>query len=87
METQAAPRMQQRSKSQKGSQHVAQCPTPLRRSNTGSSHLDVLREAYAAVASGGSQIPVHELVQAARLVHQIGATLSEQLNKKFESTS
>lgn len=86
METQAAPRMQQRSKSQKGSQYVAQYPTPLRRSNTGSSHLDVLREAYAAVASGGSQIPVHELVQAARLVHQIGATLSEQINKKFEST-
>lgn len=86
METQAVPRMQQRSQSQKGSQYVAQNPTPLRRSNTGSSHLDVLREAYAAVASGGSQIPVHELVQAARLVHQIGATLSEQINKKFEST-
>jgi hypothetical protein len=84
METRA-PRTHQRSKSQKASQHVAQHPTPLRRS--GSSRLDALREAYAAVASGGSQIPVHELVQAARLVHQIGATLSEQISKKFESSS
>ncbi|KAG2361697.1 hypothetical protein BDR07DRAFT_1461296 [Suillus spraguei] len=78
---------QQRSKSQEAGQHVAQYPTLLRRSNTGSSHLDALREAYAAVASGGSQIPVHELVQATRLVHQIGAALSEQMNKKFGGSS
>ncbi|KAG2037796.1 hypothetical protein BDR03DRAFT_919410 [Suillus americanus] len=87
METRATTRTQQRSKSQEASQHVAQYPTPLRRSNTGSSHLDALHEAYAAVASGGSQIPVHELVQATRLVHQIGAALSEQMNKQFGDSS
>jgi hypothetical protein len=87
METQAAPRTQQHSKSEEASQHITQYPTPLRRSNTGSSHLDVLRDAYAAVAGGGSQIPVHELVQATRLVHQIGAALSEQMNKKFGGSS
>ncbi|KAG2342192.1 hypothetical protein BDR05DRAFT_1060484 [Suillus weaverae] len=87
METWAAPGTQQRSKSQEISQHIAQYPTPLRRSNSGSSHLNALREAYAAVASGGSQIPVHELVQATRLVHQIGAALSEQMDKKFGGSS
>ncbi|KAG2155936.1 uncharacterized protein EDB93DRAFT_1128913 [Suillus bovinus] len=87
MDTQAAPRTQHRSKSQEASQDVAQHPPQLRRSNTGSSHLNALREAYAAVASGGSQIPVHELVQATRLVHQIGAALSEQMDKKFGGSS
>ncbi|KAG1822874.1 uncharacterized protein BJ212DRAFT_1477283 [Suillus subaureus] len=87
MKAQAAPRTEQRSKSQEASQHVTQYPTPLRRSNTGSGHLDALREAYAAVASGGSQIPVHELVQATRLVHQIGAALSERMNKQFGGSS
>ncbi|KAG1774913.1 hypothetical protein EV702DRAFT_475118 [Suillus placidus] len=87
METRAALGTQQRSKSQEASQHVAQYPTPLRRSNTGSSHLDALRQAYAAVASRGSQIPVHELVQATRLVHQIGVALSEQMDKKFGGSS
>ncbi|KAG1885022.1 hypothetical protein F4604DRAFT_1729088 [Suillus subluteus] len=87
METRATTRTQQRSKSQEASQHVTQHPTPLRRSNTGSGHLNALHDAYAAVASGGSQIPVHELVQATRLVHQIGAALSEQMNKQFGGSS
>ncbi|KAG1748753.1 hypothetical protein EDB19DRAFT_1683495 [Suillus lakei] len=82
LETRAVPtRIQQRSRSQEASQHVAQYPTPLKRSNTGSSHVDALRDVYAAVASEGSQMPAHELV------HQIGAALSEQMDKKFRSSS
>ncbi|KAG1720485.1 hypothetical protein EDB19DRAFT_2029867 [Suillus lakei] len=58
LETRAVPtRIQQRSRSQEASQHVAQYPTPLKRSNTGSSHVDALRDVYAAVASEGSQMP------------------------------
>ncbi|KAG2151294.1 hypothetical protein DEU56DRAFT_777115 [Suillus clintonianus] len=79
--------MQQRSKSQEASQHVAQYPTPLKRSNTGSSHLDALRDVYAAVASGDSEMPAHELFQATKLVHQIGVALSEQMDKKFWDSS
>ncbi|KAG0704225.1 hypothetical protein DFH29DRAFT_912381 [Suillus ampliporus] len=70
----APTRMYQRSKSQ-ANQYVTQHPAPLRRSNTGSSHVDALRDVYAAVASGSSQMPVQELVQATKLVYQIGTVL------------
>ncbi|OAX38765.1 hypothetical protein K503DRAFT_740676 [Rhizopogon vinicolor AM-OR11-026] len=73
----------QRSRSQEESHHIAQHYTPLRRSNTGSGRLDALRDVYAAVASGASQIPVQELLQATKLVHQIGTVLSEQMGKKL----
>jgi len=79
----------QRSRSQEEGHHVVQHCTQLRRSNTtsGSGRLDALRDVYAAVASGASQIPVQELLQATKLVHQIGAVLSEQMGKKLGGSS
>ncbi|KAH7919238.1 hypothetical protein BV22DRAFT_1075479 [Leucogyrophana mollusca] len=56
---------------------------PLRRSRTTSARLDALHDVYAAVSNGASQIPVQELLQATKLVHQIGTVLSEQIGKKF----
>ncbi|KAH7885264.1 hypothetical protein F5I97DRAFT_2032165, partial [Phlebopus sp. FC_14] len=56
---------------------------PLRRSNTTLARLDALRDVYASVASGASQRPPSELVQATNLVHQIGVVLTEQMGKKF----
>ncbi|KAF8133804.1 hypothetical protein EV363DRAFT_1567111, partial [Boletus edulis] len=52
----------------------------LRRPKT---RLDALRDVYSSVANGASQIPFPELVQATKLVHQIGAVLTEQMGKKM----
>ena len=81
--------MDWRSRSQDGIQHIVEHPAPLRRSNTasGSGRLDALRDVYAAVTSEASQIPVQELLQATRLVHQIGTVLSEQMGKKLGGSS
>ncbi|KAF9241176.1 hypothetical protein BU15DRAFT_73648 [Melanogaster broomeanus] len=56
---------------------------PLRRSKTTSARLDALRDVYASMADGASQIPISELLQATRLVHKIGAALTEQMDKKI----
>lgn len=59
-------------------------PRPsLRRAKTTSARLDALRDVYSSVANGASQIPMSELLQATRLVHQIGAVLTEQMGKKM----
>ncbi|KAF8551674.1 hypothetical protein OG21DRAFT_1605154 [Imleria badia] len=55
----------------------------LRRAKTTSARLDALRDVYSSVANGASQIPLPELVQATKLVHQIGAVLTEQMGKKM----
>ncbi|KIK91247.1 hypothetical protein PAXRUDRAFT_830994 [Paxillus rubicundulus Ve08.2h10] len=55
---------------------------PLRRSKTSSARLQALRGVYASMADGASQIPMSELLQATRLVHKIGAVLTEQMGKK-----
>lgn len=44
-------------------------PLPLRRSRT-TSRLGALQQAYAEVTDDASQIPVEDLVQATKLVHQ-----------------
>jgi len=79
--------VEQRSRSQEESRRITQHCTPLRRSNSGSGHLDVLRDVYMAVTSEASQIPVQELLQATKLVHQIGAVLTEQMGKKLGDSS
>lgn len=56
---------------------------PLRRARTTSSRLDVLQEAYAVVTNGASQMQVQDLVQATRLVHQIGTVLHEHIGRRF----
>lgn len=58
-------------------------PIPLRRSRTTSARLDALQRAYAAVAEDSSQIHVEDLVQATRLVHQIGTVLNEQMGRRL----
>ncbi|KAJ6585180.1 hypothetical protein B0H19DRAFT_1059450 [Mycena capillaripes] len=58
-------------------------PIPLRRNKT-SARLDALQRAYAVVTDDASQIPVQDLVQASRLVHQIGAALNEQMSRKLD---
>ncbi|KAF9441997.1 hypothetical protein P691DRAFT_779598 [Macrolepiota fuliginosa MF-IS2] len=60
-------------------------PTPLRRNHTASERLGALERAYTLVAEtqGVSQVPVEELALAARLAHEIGARLTEQLTKKL----
>ncbi|OJA17222.1 hypothetical protein AZE42_00200 [Rhizopogon vesiculosus] len=83
LETRPTQMHHQRARSQEEGHHIAQHYTPLRRSNTGSGRLDALRDVYAAVAGGASQIPVQELLQATKLVHQIGTVLSEQMGKKL----
>jgi len=60
-------------------------PLPLRRNKT-SARLDALEHAYAVVADDASQIPVQDLVQASRLVHQIGAALNEQMSRKLDKS-
>ncbi|KAH0832070.1 hypothetical protein J3R83DRAFT_12978 [Lanmaoa asiatica] len=55
----------------------------LRRAKTTSARLNALRDVYSSVANGASQIPMSELLQATRLVHQIGAVLTEQMGKKM----
>lgn len=76
-----------RFRSQEEGHHITQYSMPLRRSNTGSSRLDALHDVYAAVTSGASQIPVQELLQATKLVHQIGTVLSDQMGKKLGGSS
>lgn len=56
----------------------------LQRAKTTSARLDALRDVYASVENGASQIPMSELVQATKLVHQIGAVLTEQMGKKMD---
>jgi len=58
-------------------------PSPRRRSKTTFSRLDALQQAYAAMTDNASQIPVKDLVQATKLVHQIGTALNEQMSKRF----
>ncbi|KAJ7176026.1 hypothetical protein C8R46DRAFT_1347487 [Mycena filopes] len=58
-------------------------PTPLRRNKT-SARLNALQDVYAMVSDDASQTPVHLLVQATRLVHQIGAVLNEQMSSKLD---
>ncbi|KAG9315759.1 hypothetical protein JVU11DRAFT_3408 [Chiua virens] len=69
--------------SQSGHSPSAPARPSLRRAKTASVRLDALRDVYSSVANGGSQIPMSELVQATRLVHQIGAALTEQMGKKM----
>ncbi|KII86624.1 hypothetical protein PLICRDRAFT_177378 [Plicaturopsis crispa FD-325 SS-3] len=56
---------------------------PLRRVRTTSSRLERLQEAFALVTTDGSQMPVQDLLQATRLVHQIGAVLNEKMSNKL----
>ncbi|KIJ62577.1 hypothetical protein HYDPIDRAFT_41726 [Hydnomerulius pinastri MD-312] len=56
---------------------------PMRRANRMSARLDALQEVYASMEDGASQIPVSELLQATKLVHKIGAVLTEQMGRKF----
>jgi hypothetical protein len=54
---------------------------PLRRSKTTSVRLDALERAYTMVANGASPIPIEDLLQATKLVHQIGAVLAEHMSR------
>lgn len=56
---------------------------PLRRSKTASARLDALHDAYTAVTDGASQLSVTDSVKATTPVHEIGAALNEQINKRF----
>ncbi|KAF9221620.1 hypothetical protein BS17DRAFT_785072 [Gyrodon lividus] len=58
-------------------------PQALQRSKTTSARLNALRDVYASMTDGASQIPMSELLQATRLVHRIGAVLTEQMGKKI----
>lgn len=55
----------------------------LRRARTASSRLGALQEAYAVVTNDASQMQVQDLVQATRLVHQIGTVLHEHMGRRF----
>jgi hypothetical protein len=59
---------------------------PLRRAQT-SGRLNVLHEAYAVVSNDASQMEVQDLVQATRLVHQIGSVLSDHMGRRLNSRS
>ncbi|KAJ7784377.1 hypothetical protein B0H16DRAFT_1876842 [Mycena metata] len=57
-------------------------PTPLRRSTT-SARLGALQHALALVSDDASQTPVPILMQASRLVHEIGTALNEQMSREL----
>ncbi|KAJ7016203.1 hypothetical protein C8F04DRAFT_1164189 [Mycena alexandri] len=57
-------------------------PTPLRRSTT-SARLGALQHALTLVSDDASQTPVPVLMQASRLVHEIGAALNEQMSREL----
>jgi len=54
----------------------------LRRRGTG--RFDALHTALVQVNSDGSQIPVEDILQATRLVHEIGTALNEKMSRKLE---
>ena len=58
---------------------------PLQRTRTAFSRLDVLQEAYTAVTNDASQMQMEDLVQATRLVHQIGTVLNEYMGRRFDA--
>jgi len=59
----------------------------LRRARTTSARLDVLHEAYNVVSNDASQMQVQDLVQATRLVHQIGSVLNEYMDRRLNDRS
>jgi hypothetical protein len=60
---------------------------PLRRARTTSVQLNMLHEAYAVVSNDASQMEVQDLVQATRLVHQIGSVLSDHMGRRLNGRS
>ncbi|KAJ6475046.1 hypothetical protein C8R47DRAFT_1143368 [Mycena vitilis] len=58
-------------------------PLPLRRNQT-SARLTALQQALAVVADDASQPPVEDLMQASRLVHEIGAALNAQMRRELK---
>ncbi|KAJ7643990.1 hypothetical protein FB45DRAFT_285364 [Roridomyces roridus] len=58
---------------------------PQLRRNKTSSRMDALERAYTAITDpDGESQPIHDLVQATRWVHQIGAALNEQIGRKLD---
>lgn len=49
--------------------------------------LEVLHQAYNIVSNDASQMQVQDLVQATRLVHQIGSVLNEHLGRQLDGGS
>ncbi|KDQ62521.1 hypothetical protein JAAARDRAFT_66222 [Jaapia argillacea MUCL 33604] len=58
-------------------------PPPLRRAHTTSRNLEALHRVYETVADDASQLPVDDLLQAQRLVNQMGHLLNEQMAKRL----
>jgi hypothetical protein len=75
------------------SQILAQISPPrhplLRRARTisVSARLGLLHEAYNVVSNDASQMQVQDLVQATRLVHQIGSVLNEHMGRRLNDRS
>ena len=60
--------------------------SPLRKARATSARLDLLHEAYAVVSNDASQMQVHDLVNATRLVHRIGYVLSDHMGRRLGRT-